>query len=95
MKHPTNTRIIFADSIDEARRKYRDLKIKSKDPTPVLTCFKVTEIEDFDLSAGFNLVGEISVSPPIMEEIRQDPARAYVLYMMEDTDHEKKITKSN
>lgn len=87
MKHPTNTRIIFADSPEKARKKYQDLKIKSKDPTPDLTCFKVTEVEDFDLSSDFNLVGEISVSPPVMEEIRQDPARAYVLYLMEDTDH--------
>ncbi|MFZ5646044.1 MAG: hypothetical protein ACOY30_00290 [Bacillota bacterium] len=85
MKHPTNTRIIFADSTEEAREKYLAMNIQTKDPNPVLECFKVTEVEDFDLSAGFNFVGEISVSPPVMEEIRQDPPRAYVLYYMEDT----------
>jgi len=49
-----------------------------------LECFKVTELDDFDLSADFNFVGEISVSPPVMEKIRRDPDRAYVLYLMEE-----------
>lgn len=84
MRHPTNTRIIFADSEQEARKKYLELGIKVKDPKPVLECFKATEVEDFDLSSDMNFVGEISVSPEVMETIRTDPKRAYVLYYMED-----------
>jgi len=84
MKHTTNTRIVFADSSGEAREQYLALKIETKDPGAVLECFKVSELEDFDLSSGFNFVGEISVSPPVMEEIRQDPERAYVLYYLEE-----------
>ncbi len=85
MRHPTNTRIIFADSEKEAREKYLAMGIETKDPHPVLECFKVDELEDFDMSADFNFVGEISVSPEVMETIRQDPTRAYVLYYMEET----------
>lgn len=87
MLHPTNTRIIFADSTEEAREKYRALGVNpDTDPDPRLDCFKVTEEEDFDLTAGMNLIGEISVGPPIMAEINKDPRRAYVLYYMEDTE---------
>ncbi|MFZ5597461.1 MAG: hypothetical protein ACOY31_10680 [Bacillota bacterium] len=86
MRHPTNTRIIFCDSEDEARKKYAEMGIKSKDPNPLVECFKAIETEDFDLEADFNFIGEISVSPPVMEEIRKDPQRAYVLYMMESTE---------
>lgn len=84
MRHPTNTRIVFAGSPEEARDKYLAMNIRTVDPNPELECYKVNEVEDFDLSAGFNFVGEISVSPPVMEEIRQDPQRAYVLYFMEE-----------
>lgn len=84
MRHPTNTRVIFAASPEEAREKYVQLGIETKDKSPVLECFKVTEVEDFDVSAEFNFVGEISVGPPVMETIRQDPENAYVLYYMED-----------
>ena len=84
MRHPTNTRVIFADSPEEAREKYLSLKIETRDKTPVLECFKATEVEDFDISAEFNFVGEISVGPPVMETIRQDTEKAYVLYYMED-----------
>ncbi|MFZ5642938.1 MAG: hypothetical protein ACOY46_05015 [Bacillota bacterium] len=83
MRHPVNTRIIFADSDQEAREKYKALKIESKDPGAILECFKATEVEDFEMDADFNFVGEISVSPEVMEEIRKDPDRAYVLYLME------------
>lgn len=86
MKHTTNTRIIFADSAGEAREKYLALGIETKDPAAVLECYKAIEEEDFDLSSDFNFVGEISVSPEVMETIRQDPERAYVLYYVEDTD---------
>ena len=92
MLHPTNTRIVFADTEKEARQKYLALKIKTTDPNPELECFKVTEVEDFDLTADFNLIGEISVSPTVMEEIRQDPPRAYVLYCMEKV--EKNINQA-
>jgi hypothetical protein len=84
MRHPVNTRIIFAGSDGEAREKYRALKIDSKDPGAILECFKATEVEDFEMDADFNFVGEISVSPEVMEEIRKDPERAYVLYLMEE-----------
>lgn len=84
MRHPTNTRIIYADSEQEAREKYLALGIPTKDPEPVLECFKAIEVEDFDLSSDMNFVGEISVSPEVMETIRKDPERAYVLYFMED-----------
>lgn len=84
MRHPTNTQIIFADSFEEAKDKYLNMGIKTEDPEPVLECFKVTELEEFDLNEDFNFVGEISVSPPIMETIRKDPPRAYVLYFMEE-----------
>ncbi len=60
------------------------LGIETKDKAPVLDCFKITEVEDFDVSAEFNFVGEISVGPSVMETIRQDPEKAYVLYYMED-----------
>lgn len=83
MRHPVNTRIVFAGSEDEAREKYKALKIQSKDPGAILECFKATEVEDFEMDADFNFVGEISVSPEVMEEIRKDPERAYVLYLME------------
>lgn len=84
MQHTTNTRIIFADSTEEARQKYLALGIKPGDPEAVLECYKVTGEEEFDLSADFNFVGEISVSPEVMEIIRQDPERAYVLYYLEN-----------
>lgn len=82
-QHTTNTRVIFADSEAEARQKYLDLGIKTGDPEAILECYKVTEDEEFDISADFNFVGEISVSPEVMETIRQDPERAYVLYYLE------------
>ncbi len=84
MRHPTNTRILFASSADEAKEQYLKLGIKTKDNAPILECFKVTEVEDFDLSAEFNFVGEISVSPEVMATINKDPEHAYVLYYMED-----------
>lgn len=84
MRHPTNTRIVFADSEAAAREQYIALGIKTKDPEPVLDCFKVSELEDFELDEEMNFIGEISVGPPVMQEIRQDPSRAYVLYYMED-----------
>ncbi|MEW5953401.1 MAG: hypothetical protein AB1815_06585 [Bacillota bacterium] len=84
MRHPTNTRIVFADSEAEAREKYVALGIPTKDPEPVLECYKISELEDFEIDEEMNFVGEISVGPPVMKEIRQDPARAYVLYHMED-----------
>ena len=84
MKHTTNTRIIFADSLDEAKKQYLSMDIKTEDPNAVLECYKVVDEEDFELDSDFNFVGEISVSPSVMETIRQDPERAYVLYYLED-----------
>ncbi|MHB8156093.1 MAG: hypothetical protein ACYDEQ_01645 [Desulfocucumaceae bacterium] len=84
MRHPVNTRIVFAGSEEEAREKFKNLKIESRDPGAILECFKATEVEDFEMDADFNFVGEISVSPEVMEEIRRDPEKAYVLYLMEE-----------
>jgi len=83
MEHPTNTRIIFADSKEEALKQYQALNIKPEDPDPRVECYKALEEEDFDVNAEFNLVGEVSLSPPVMETIRKDPERAYVIYYME------------
>ena len=90
MHHPTNTRIIFADTAEEAVQQYRALDIKTEDPSAQVECYKALEEEDFDVNAEFNLVGEVSLSPPVMETIRQDPAKAYVIYYMEDLSLKKK-----
>ncbi|MFA7466991.1 MAG: hypothetical protein WCY82_01845 [Desulfotomaculaceae bacterium] len=84
MQHTTNTRVIFADSEEEARQKYLAEDIKTEDPQAVLECYKAIEDEEFDLSADFNFIGEISVSLSVMEVIRQDPERGYVLYYLEN-----------
>ncbi|MCF8010269.1 MAG: hypothetical protein K9L17_04220 [Clostridiales bacterium] len=82
-QHTTNTQIVFANSTEEAKNKYLSMNLETHDPDPVLECYKVTEEEDFDLSEDFNLIGEVSLSPPVMETIRQDARRAYVLYYLE------------
>lgn len=84
MQHTTNTRVVFAGSAEEARQQYLALGIKTEDPGAVLECYKAIEDEEFDLAADFNFIGEISVSPEVMEVIRQDPERAYVLYYLEN-----------
>lgn len=84
MQHPTNTRIIIADSPEEAKEKYLQLDIKTKDPNPGVECLKPMEDEEFDVDSDINLIGEVSVGPSIMEEIRKDFPRAYVLYFLED-----------
>ena len=48
-----------------------------------MECYKALDEEEFEVNAEFNLVGEVSLSPPVMETIRKDPERAYVLYYME------------
>lgn len=84
MKHPTHTRIIFADTKEEAKQKYLALNIKpDQDPNPLVEVRKVTEEEDFDAESPFNLFGEVSVGPDIMDIIRKDTSRAYVIYYME------------
>lgn len=84
MEHPTHTQIIFADNPEEAKEKYLALNIKpDHDPNPRIDVRKVTEEEDFDVESDFNLFGEVSVGPPIMEQIRTDVNRAYVIYYME------------
>jgi len=84
MEHPTHTRIIFADSLEEAEEKYKALNIKpDHDSNPKIEVIKVTEEEDFDVESPFNLFGEVSVGPDIMENIRTDVERAYVIYYME------------
>ncbi|SHE92695.1 hypothetical protein [Desulforamulus putei] len=84
MQHPTNTRIIFADSPEEAKQKYLSLAIKTKDPNPGVEVLKPLEDEEFDIDSDINLIGEVSVGPSIMDEIRKDPQRAYVVYFLED-----------
>lgn len=84
-QHPTHTRIIFADDVEQAKQKYLALNIKpDHDPNPTIDVHKVTEEEDFEVDADFNLIGEVSVGPPIMEEIRTDSERAYVIYYLEN-----------
>jgi hypothetical protein len=84
VEHPTHTRIIFADSKEEAKQKYLALNIKpDHDPNPTVHICKVTEEEDFDPESPFNLFGEVSVGPDIMDTIRKDVSRAYVIYYME------------
>ena len=85
MLHPTNTRIVFAGSEEEARAKYLELGVKPKHEVADLECYKAIDEEDFDIDAEMNFIGEISVSPSIMADIRTDPERAYVLYYMEDS----------
>lgn len=86
--HPTHTRIIFADSPEQAKQKYLELNIKpDHDPSPIIDVNKVTEEEDFEVDADFNLIGEVSVGPPIMEQIRTDVERAYVIYYLEKPQH--------
>lgn len=84
MEHTTNTKVIFADSMEEAKEKYLALGLKTEDPKAVLECYKVSELDDFDINEDFNFVGEISVSPEVMNTIRQDAERAYVLYYIEN-----------
>lgn len=84
MQHPTNTRIIFGENPEEAKEKYLALGIKTKDPNPGVEVLKPLEDEEFDIDSDINLIGEVSVGPSIMEEIRQDPQKAYVVYFLED-----------
>ena len=84
MEHPTHTEIIFADSKEEAEEKYKALNIKpDHDSNPRIVVLKVLEEEDFDINSDINLIGEVSVGPPIMEKIRTNPEKAYVVYYME------------
>ncbi|SMB91264.1 hypothetical protein SAMN00017405_2262 [Desulfonispora thiosulfatigenes DSM 11270] len=83
-RHPTHTQIIYADNKEEAKEKYTALGIKpDHDLKPEIEVFKVTEEEDFDPESPFNLIGEVSLSPEIMEKVNVDLARAYVIYYME------------
>ncbi|WP_031515111.1 hypothetical protein [Desulfofalx alkaliphila] len=84
MEHPTHTEIIFADNAEEAAKKYLSLGIEpDRDENPRLEVLKALEEEDFDLESDINLIGEVSVGPPIMERIRTNPEKAYVVYYME------------
>lgn len=84
MYHPTNTRIIFANTAEEALQQFHTLGIKTGDPDAKPECYKVLDEEEFDLGAEFNFIGEISVGPPVMATIRKDPSHAYVIYYMEN-----------
>lgn len=84
MQHPTNTRIILAENPEEAKQKYLALNIQTKDPNPGVEVLKPQDDEEFDINSDFNLIGEVSVSLAIMEEIRQNPEKAYVVYFLED-----------
>lgn len=85
MQHTTNTRVIFADSAEDAKAQYLALGVKpDEDPNATLDVCKVSEEEDFDLESPFNLIGEVSLSPEYMDIVRQDADRAYVLYYIEE-----------
>ena len=69
----------------EAKEKYLALGIKpDHDPNPQIDVIKATEDEDFDIDMDFNLIGEISVGIDVMNIIRQDYPRAYVVYYIEE-----------
>lgn len=85
MQHTSHTQVIFADSAEEAQEKFLALGVKpDHDPNPTIDVVKCTEDEDFDVESPFNLIGEISVGIEIMEIIRQDYPRAYVVYYIEN-----------
>ncbi|MCD5406446.1 MAG: hypothetical protein LRZ99_02000 [Desulfotomaculum sp.] len=84
MEHPTHTEIIFANNTQEAVDKYAALGIKpDHDPNPKIVALKAAEEEDFDMESDINLIGEVSIGPPIMKKVRTNPALAYVVYYME------------
>lgn len=84
MQHTTNTQVIFADSAEEARKKYLALGIKpDHDENASLEIVRCLDDEDFDPESPFNLVGEISLSPEYMEKVQTDVERAYVGYYLE------------
>lgn len=86
MQHTTNTRVIFADSAEDARNQYLALGIKpDEDPNAVLDVCKCSEEEDFDFESPFNLIGEVSLSPEYMAKVNEDPQRAYVIYYIEES----------
>lgn len=88
MLHTTHTQVIFADSSEDARAQYLALGIQpDEDPNAKLDVCKCSEEEDFDFDSPFNLIGEISLSPEVMEKINTDPQRAYVLYYIEESNH--------
>lgn len=85
MKHTTNTRVIFADSAEDAREQYLLSGVKpDHDANAILDICKCSEEEDFDFASPFNLIGEVSLSPEYMAEVNRDPQRAYVLYYIEE-----------
>ncbi len=87
MQYTSHTRIIFADSKEEAKEKYLELNIKpDHDPNPEIHVCKVTEEEDFDPELPFNLIGEVSVGEDVMKEINKDLNRAYVIYYLENVE---------
>lgn len=89
MQHTTNTRVIFSDSMEDAKEQYLKLGLATEDPEAILEGYKVSEVEDFDFNEDFNFIGEISVSPEVMKTINTDPMRAYVFYYIEETDNIK------
>lgn len=85
MQHTSHTQVVFADNHEEAKEKFLALGVKpDHDPNPVIDVIKATDDEDFDIESPFNLIGEISVGIEIMEIIRQDYPRAYVVYYIEE-----------
>ena len=85
MQHTSHTQVIFADSAEEAKAKYLALDIKpDHDPNPQLDVIKATEDEALAITMDFNLIGEISVGIDVMNIIRQDYERAYVVYYIEN-----------
>lgn len=84
MEHTTNTKIIFADSAEEAKKAYLDAGNKpDHDANARIDVCKASEEPDFDFDSPFNLIGEVSLSPEYMDIVRQDPERAYVIYFIE------------
>ncbi|MFP5522363.1 hypothetical protein [Peptococcus simiae] len=85
MTHTTGTRVVFADSQEEAKKEYEALCVQPEhDAQAKMDICKCSEEEDFDFDSPFNLIGEVSLSPEYMELVNKDPQRAYVIYYLEE-----------
>lgn len=85
MIHTTGTRVVFADSSEEAKVAYEALGVKPEhDPNAKMDICKCADDPEFDFESPFNLIGEVSLSPEYMDIVNQDPQRAYVVYYFEE-----------
>ncbi len=76
--------MIEKDGREKERIALNTLNKKLLSSNRIEDCIKATEDEDFDIDMDFNLIGEISVGIDVMNIIRQDYERAYVIYYIEE-----------